>query len=150
MSVQYLLMAYNKPLGFYTSVQHRAYWKISNTGQEIGIGFYASHKAEFLPFSAAPKYPQVKWPQKLSQTSHHFHQSSFPPYFPPKKSLINTTNILAFQSGILSPGSILTPSFPHQWSHLPQHSTDWGTGGGWIEQNGFDFQKWNEVSPALS
>lgn len=62
----------------------------------------------------------------------------------PQKCLSNTTNILAFQRGILSPGSILGLSFPHHWSHLPQDRIDWGIRGGWIEQNGFDFQKWDK------
>jgi hypothetical protein len=34
MSVQYLLMAYNKPLGLYTSVEQTAYWKKGNMGQD--------------------------------------------------------------------------------------------------------------------
>lgn len=59
MSVQYLLMAYNKPLGLYTSVQQTAYWKIGNTGQDTVTSFYASNKAEFLPFSSALLQPNT-------------------------------------------------------------------------------------------
>lgn len=44
MSVQYLLMAYNKPLGLYTSVKQTAYWKKGNTGQDTVSRFYASNK----------------------------------------------------------------------------------------------------------
>ena len=43
MSVQYLLMAYNKPLGLYTSVEQTAYWKKGNAGQDI-VSRYAPDK----------------------------------------------------------------------------------------------------------
>lgn len=43
MSVQYLLMAYNKPLGLYTSVEQTAYWKKENAGQDI-VSRYAPDK----------------------------------------------------------------------------------------------------------
>lgn len=59
MSVQYLLMAYNKPLGLYTSVQQTAYWKIGNAGQDRVTGFYASKKAEFPPISPAILHPNT-------------------------------------------------------------------------------------------
>ena len=49
MSVQYLLMAYNKPLGLYTSVQQTAYWKKGNTGQDTVSRFYASNRQPFPP-----------------------------------------------------------------------------------------------------
>lgn len=48
MSVQYLLMAYNKPLGLYTSVQQTAYWKNGNTGQDTVTSLYVSNKV--VPF----------------------------------------------------------------------------------------------------
>lgn len=52
MSVQYLLMAYNKPLGLYTSVLQTTYWKKGNTGQDIGSRFYASTRETF-PLAAS-------------------------------------------------------------------------------------------------
>lgn len=131
-------MAYNKPLGFYTSVQHRAYWKISNTGQEIGTGVYASHKAEFPPFSAAPKYAQVKWPQKLSQTSH-FHQSFFSHVFSPKNASHKHNKYSGFPkwdfitrvySGSFSSSPVITLTPRQHWLR------NW---------RGLNWTKWDEV-----
>lgn len=61
-------------------LENQQHWPRDRTG------FYASYKAEFLSFSAAPKYAQVKWPQKLSQTSHHVHQTLFSHVFSPKNA----------------------------------------------------------------
>lgn len=71
MSVQYLLMAYNKPLGLYTSVLQTTYWKKGNTGQDTGSRFYASTRETF-PSSCFILKSTTEIIQRLSISSLHF------------------------------------------------------------------------------
>lgn len=147
-------MAYNKPLGLYTSERQTAYWKIGNTGQETGTRLYASHQAGFLPSSPTLLHPNT---HKRNDPKIKLNFSSLPPViltvpqtFTQEIPLINTANILAFWTGLSQQGQIYCFVFLTSDVTYPQISAAQGVKGGRIAHNGFGVQKQETPPPALS
>lgn len=136
-------MAYNKPLGLYTSVWQTAYWKNGNTGQETATSPRASKKA--APFIYPSSISPHKWNDPQSKpTSHLSHQTvifTVTYLLSPKKYLLKIQWIFWLSKmGFYHQGHIhfFLLSSNRTYPHI---STDWGIKGGWIAHNGFDSQK---------
>lgn len=144
-------MAYNKPLGLYTSERQTAYWKIGNTGQETGTRLYASHQAGFLLFSPTLLHPNT---HERNDPKIKANFSSLlpviltvPQTFSQEIPPINTANILAFWTGSSHRGQICCFVFLTSDVTYPQISAAQGVKGGWIAHNRFGFQ--NQENPHL-